>query len=230
MVLPGQGAKAVRQQFARIIREYIAGERSLIAEIEANAESNAPLAQLARAASPVQSDETTVGFRRRREELELFKLEEEVRAMSRARLANIKNDLEELTTPSASNLDDRTRLMIKDSYMNLLTTPLGSSGRQAQLTDGTSTGLNAPIGPGSFLTVSVVAADLGYRFNASQLTRVGGWIAKAYFSKYNESPPKHEQFVGGAAIKVNTYQSKDRDLLEAEIRRFANKENLAARF
>ena len=49
MVLPGQVAKDVRVQFSNIIRRYMAGDESLKDEIDANAQSSSPLAQMARA-------------------------------------------------------------------------------------------------------------------------------------------------------------------------------------
>ena len=48
MVLPGKVAKETRSQFAGIIQRYMAGDQSLIAEIQSNAESSAPIAELAR--------------------------------------------------------------------------------------------------------------------------------------------------------------------------------------
>ena len=206
MVLPGQTAIAIRQQFARIIREYIAGERSLIAEINANAESNSPLAQMARAAGP--TDETMLGFKRRREELELFKLEEEISAMARTRLVNLKNDLEELADPTSTKLDERTRLMFKDSYMNLLMTPPGASGQQGQLTNGSSPSPNAPI------SISGVAAKLGYRPNTNDAKRIGGDLRKRYFSLHGKPPPKHDQLCDGRVTLVNSYAESDRPLVE----------------
>ena len=49
MVLPGQFAKETRVQFANIIRRYMAGDQTLASEIQANAQSTAPIAQAARA-------------------------------------------------------------------------------------------------------------------------------------------------------------------------------------
>jgi hypothetical protein len=201
MVLPGQTAIAIRQQFARIIREYIAGERSLIAEINANAESNSPLAQMARAAAP--TDETMLGFKRRREELELFKLEEEIREMSRTHLTNLKSDLEGLD----GTLDERTRLMFKDSFMNLLMAPSGSR-QQAQLTNGASPSPNAPI------SISGVAAKLGYKPTSNESKRIGIDIRKRYLRLHNKPPPKHDQLCDGRVTLVNSYAESDRPLVE----------------
>ena len=49
MVLPGKVAKETRAQFAGIIQRYMAGDESLHAEIQRNAESDSSIAQLARA-------------------------------------------------------------------------------------------------------------------------------------------------------------------------------------
>lgn len=49
MVLPGKIAKETRTQFANIIKRYLAGDQGLIQDIQANAASDAPLNQAARA-------------------------------------------------------------------------------------------------------------------------------------------------------------------------------------
>jgi hypothetical protein len=64
MVLPGKIAKETRAQFADIIKRYIGGDQTLITEINANASSTSPIAQLAQA---LMDDD--VGVKRRREEV-----------------------------------------------------------------------------------------------------------------------------------------------------------------
>jgi len=49
MILPGKIAKETRAQFADIINRYIGGDQTLITEINANASSTSPIAQLAQA-------------------------------------------------------------------------------------------------------------------------------------------------------------------------------------
>ena len=75
MVLPGQTAKEVRQQFGVIIKRHFAGDQSLHAEIDGNATSSSPIAQLARESlgMPAADSLELVDFKRRREELELLK-------------------------------------------------------------------------------------------------------------------------------------------------------------
>ena len=48
MVLPGEVAKGTRKQFSDVIKRYIAGDASLVPEIQANAQSASPIAQMAR--------------------------------------------------------------------------------------------------------------------------------------------------------------------------------------
>jgi hypothetical protein len=66
MVLPGKVAKETRVQFAEIIKRYIAGDQTLITEINANAASTSPIAQLAQASVDQDCD---AGVKRRCEGL-----------------------------------------------------------------------------------------------------------------------------------------------------------------
>ena len=70
MVLPGRVAKETRVQFADIIKRYLAGDHSLITEIQANAVSSMPIAQMAQGSMNVEDDEELTR-KRRREDIEL---------------------------------------------------------------------------------------------------------------------------------------------------------------
>jgi len=56
MALPGEGAKEYRAKFVDVIKRYLAGDKSLIEEIKTNAESNAPINQMARDACSSNGD------------------------------------------------------------------------------------------------------------------------------------------------------------------------------
>lgn len=122
MVLPGQTAKQYRKQFCVIIKRYFGGDQSLHAEIEANAASSHPIAQMARESLDVQAPASPelVGFKRRRQELELLKMEEEIKGMTQARILGLKSEMEQLSDPSNSKLDEPTRQMFKDTLQSLL--------------------------------------------------------------------------------------------------------------
>lgn len=62
MALPGEGAKEYRAKFVDVIKRYLAGDKSLIEEVNANAESNAPINQMARDACSSAGDVENEGI------------------------------------------------------------------------------------------------------------------------------------------------------------------------
>jgi hypothetical protein len=72
-VLPGRFAKETRTQFANIIRRYLAGDHSLISEIQANAQSASPVAQMARDSLGIETDDDA-RCKRLRDEIDLDRL------------------------------------------------------------------------------------------------------------------------------------------------------------
>jgi hypothetical protein len=200
MVLPGKMAKELRSQFAEIIENYI----------KENLSSGEGI-----------SDQ--VGFKRKREELELLKMEleinamrvisykqeEETRTMAQARILTAAAELERIRDPARSNLDDRTRLMIQDSLQNsLLNTQFtaGSSNQQAAITNGPSP--NKPISIGS------IAKELGYNPTTSDAKRIGLDLRKRYIRHHGNPPPKHDQLCDGRVTLVNSYTEQHRPLVE----------------
>lgn len=136
MVLPGDTAKKYRKDFCVIIKRYFAGDQSLHTEIDGNAASCHPIAQMARESLGMQAhdSQSLVGLKRRREELELLKFEEEIKGMAQARIKSeeetkgmaqarilgLKAELEQLSDSSTTKLDEPTRLMFKDTLQSLL--------------------------------------------------------------------------------------------------------------
>ena len=114
MVLPGQTAKQTRKQFCVIIKRYFAGDESMHAELDANATSSSPIAQMARESLGMQADdgEGLVGFKRRREELELI-------ALKRETISSVVADYENMCTNTT--LDEQAKAVFKKSYLDLLT-------------------------------------------------------------------------------------------------------------
>lgn len=205
MVLPGEMAKTVRAQIGDIMTKFFAGDESLVDQIHANASSTSPIAQMARESLGMTQgdDPVAVGFKRRREELELLKLEEEIKGMTQSRIITASTELERIRDPTQSNLDERTRLMIQDALQNSILNTM-TTGAQATLTNGTS---NTPISIGS------VAAELGYRPTTNDAKRIGVDIKKRYLRLHNKSPPKHDQLCEGRVTQVNSYTEQDKPLL-----------------
>ena len=232
MFLPGENAKKNRSIMSKILVRYFAGDPSLIKEIEANAASDAPVAQMARASLASEDEETQLRLARKRQ-YEQLEYEERVAALERmkAETEMIKANVEKTKTDSYVKqfelysslcapdplLDERARLMFKDVVMNSIAGPAATG--QLQVTDAGA--VPAPASPAGFLTISSVASQIGYKFDSSQLKKLGSRIAQAYYRKYNEFPSKHEQFVDGAVRRVNSYQAKDRELMVLEMQRFA---------
>jgi hypothetical protein len=240
MFLPGEVAKKNRSVIAKIMVRYFAGDRSLIQEIEANAASDAPVAQMARAslADEEREPENAISSNHKRA-LEDLEVEERVvnlrhknalaeRAENENKIQHIRGQLGVfnevtdryifLSSPSAE-LDERARLIFKDSLLNFVVRFNQAPMPAIAGADGVAPAPVAP--PVGFLTISTVAAGLGYKFDSAQLKRLGARVAQAYFRKYSASPSKHDQFVDGAVRKVNTYQETDRELIEEAINNFA---------
>ena len=210
MVLPGEMAKETRAQFASIIQRYMAGDGSLHAEVEANAGSAAPIAQLARESLGIarQADDHTIRMKRKREELELFKLEEEIKCMAQARILATTAELERIRDPVRSNLDNRTRLMIQDSLQNSLLLSTTSGGLLLQPAAAND---NAPI------SIASVAAKLGYKPSSADSKRIGVDLRKRYIAAHGKPPSKHDQLCDGRVTAVNSYFQGDRGLVEAAL-------------
>ena len=120
-------------------------------------------------------------------------------------------------------MDDRARLLFKDNVLNIA---LQGTPARAQLAiedgAGPSAVVNLAVNPNKPITISTLAAELGYRFDSGQLQKIGKRAAAAFREKYGESPSKHEQQVGQASIMVNSYTERDRKLLEGVIVAFIN--------
>jgi hypothetical protein len=182
MVLPGKMAKELRSQFAEIIENYIRENMT-----------------------PGEGSSEQVGFKRKREQLELLEKEENIKGMAQTRILEAADRLERMRDPSArSNLDERTRLMLQDSLQNsILNTPFTSS---KAISDGSSP--NKPISIGS------VAAQLGFKPTSDDAKRIGLDLRKRYIKQHGKPPPKHDQLCDGRVTQVNSYMEQDRSLVE----------------
>ena len=221
---------------SKILVRYFAGDRSLIKGIESNAESNDPVARMAKDSLASEQEDALQVLRKR--EFEQLEYDERVAALelTRAETDKMKADAEKSKadaekTKADTNaqklelyaslcgthprIDDRARLLFKDVVMNSIAGPAAAG--QLQIAAGGPPADGPSLG---FLNISTVASQMGYRLDSSQLMKVGMRVKNAYRFKYREDPPKHEQFVNGGVRMVNTYQSRDRDILEKEIHEF----------
>jgi len=217
MVLPGDEAKRTRVQFADILKRYMAGDKTLISEINANAASNSPIAQMAKAAAGIEpEDPETMRKRVKREDLELMRLEDEIherRASTQdKRIKNMDNFLGLMTRirPDWQQTDARFRLQTEDMIKNIMTVPtLGSN--PLLIKDGEP---EIPQATPASLSISQLVQEMKIRaLKHGDLCRVGALAAKRYREAHDEDPPKHPQWVDGVERKVNSYTEADRGML-----------------
>jgi hypothetical protein len=184
MVLPGKMAKELRAQFADIIENYIKTNMGIVSAAE---------------------EHMLTGLKRKREELELLKLEEEIKGMAQTRIIAATAEIERVRDPIRSNLDDRTRLMIQDAMQNSIMNNTQSGGQGLMIENGPAA--NAPI------SISSVAVTLGYKPTSSDCKRIGMALMKRYRKQHGSQPPKHDQLCDGRVTSVNSYSEKDRVLM-----------------
>jgi len=207
MVLPGKFAKEIRSQFADVLTRYMAGDKSLIHEIEANEESDSPIATLARAS--LEQDDAVDNTRKRKlEDMQIAKLDSEIKHLQTETMTkNIENQNRIMQIYKSlclnEEMDERARLMFKDNMFNLANNSVKA------ITNGED------VRPTS---ISLVASELGYKVSSKQLISIGKEVAKAYFHRYEDVPPKHEQLVDGRVTMVNSYTTRDKDLITDALR------------
>lgn len=225
MILGGKVAAEFREIVEGTFTRVMAGDKTLIEVINANAVSQAPIQQAYRAAleqEPVAPvlDDYCLKRRREREDL-LFDMEMAERKLAfeeKRRLHDLSliedtavamkaiNDLKDW-----ANVDERTKMQAEDHIKNVLFKKLTSN--QACISDGTSTTQSTDA-----LNVSILAKELGFKCSDAELQRIGREMAKKYRETYKSDPPKHKQYVGGNFIPINSYMERDRPLMELAIR------------
>ena len=235
MFLSGDKAAMHRSIMVKILSCYYAGDDSLTDEIEANAQSASPIAQMARASlaaeQPVQ--ELSLDFKRKREELEMCRMEAEIetmradvevkrKAIRAADLANMAAERDLIAKVTANYnevcqdtvIDERARLIFKDSFLNIAMLQ-GPAAGPALLMDGQVN--NKPV------SLSMIAAEMGMKIPSNELISIGVELKKRYVAKHGKDPSKHDQLCNGRMTKVNSYTESDRPLIEEVLRWHAGK-------
>ena len=198
MVLPGKMAKEMRVKFADIIKRYLAGDASLVKEVQANAASSHPIAQMAREslAADVSPEDKALENRKRKLDMDRIELQ-----IHHERLQLIKS-----LSPNGV-VDDQVRMVFKDSILNAVRNDSGQA-------------LSAPDPSMQPLCLSSVATELGLRFSSDNLKAIGKKVKAAYVAAYGAPPGKHEQFVEGAPRMINLYTKRDKPMVEKAMREF----------
>jgi hypothetical protein len=213
MFLPGENAKRHRSSMAKILERFFAGDKSLLAEIEANAVSMHPVAQMARE-SLWGSTFDTRALELRKQHLEIDGLELEI---ERRRIENKKQKMDNIQQFQSlmmglrndQVLDVRTRLKLEDMAKNDIMQP---DHKRLALENGESNNLKS-------ISIGEVAAAMGYKNLAhGDSIRIGNEATRLYREKHGEAPSKHAQWVDGAERMINSYTEQDRDILEKAVK------------
>jgi len=229
MWVGGKHAKKYRSKMASILIKYYAGDGTLNEQIQANAQSSAPVAQMARAALAEEHAESLPN-KRKLEELTIAKLETEIEARqaeTKAKLAEnearrLQANHEHISKCTASYqdmckdtvIDERAKLIFKDLYLNMAMPE--DNARHITINkpnvQGPSSSASKPI------TVSQVAGSMGMLLSKSDRMSIGIELSKRYVAKHGKLPPKHEKLFDGNAVMINSYTEEDRPLVEQVLR------------
>ena len=222
MILGGKVASEFRVLVEGVFTRVMAGDKSLIEVINANAASDAPIQQVYRQAlaqEPV-ADDLSLARKRRMEDLEIERLEADLEAKKLANVALARDSAREHLTKITSSylelcqdkvMDERARLMLKDSFLNMAMMHQPQSG-QALLTNHHGVSPNKPI------SLSSVAAELGLNIPDAEYISIGKEVSKRYFQLHGKTPPKHDQLIKGKVTLVNSYMESDRSIVEEVLR------------
>jgi hypothetical protein len=218
MVLPGDMAKAVRVQISEVMTDFFKGDESLVDQIRANAASDSPICQLARADEPTPEDLEARRKRIKRDELEMMRMQVEIEERRANTMRNLQETQEmrmrgieysmqllDRLNPTWQKSDARFRMQTEDMVKNILTVPVTTA---SLLTNG------EPSKQQATLSISQLAQELGCKkLLNSQLSSVGSRAARLFRTRYGKEPTKHRQWCDGAERDINTYTEADRPLL-----------------
>lgn len=234
MMISGDKAALYRSAMVKILSRYYAGDGSLTDEIEANARSSAPIAQMARAAlaneagggGAQEHDEITLPHKRKLQELEVARQEVELAKVNLA-IEILKRDSKwEHTVKRRGEyrelcldkvMDERALLLFKDEILNAVmlsapARPLLTDGQEEQQQPQQQQPNNRPV------SLSMVAVEIGMKILPNELISIGMELKKRYVEKHDKEPSKHDQLCGGRMTKVNSYTEDDRPLIEEVLR------------
>jgi len=218
MWIGGENAKKYRSAMVSILSRYYAGDGSLMDEIEANAQSSAPIPQMARASlaaeAPLVQDEFALTHKRKLQELDISRQELEI-ARAREELEILKRDSmrEHIVKCTESYrelcgedevMDERACLVLKDNFLNMVMVQ-GPAG-QGLIANGDQD--HKPI------SISLIANEKKIKIPPNDLISIGAELKKRYVEKHGRPPGKHDQLCDGKMLKVNSYCNSDRPLFD----------------
>jgi len=222
MVLPGKIAKETRAQFADVIHRYMAGDPSLAAEIEANAESSDPVNQFARATLGEDLES-----KKRRLELEDLEIQERRLALEerkrKLRQSELEMPLQFMVTcnkvvESMGGWDQRDQIRHKAMMSNYVDLVYKNSAGVAAITD---SDLSPPAVP-QYISIPMVVNSMGVKGNLSY-PRIGKIASDLFLEEHGQRPGeyygKHGEInAQGILVNANDYRKEDEPLLRRAVK------------
>jgi hypothetical protein len=213
MWLPGEQAKVFRSKAADILTRYFAGDKSLLEDIAANAESTAPVNELARAALPTESKKRKAEL----EELEVFDrrqtLEERRQTLEERKLDFIMNHMNAVAM--LGEIEERDKV----AYRALLSITLNNQTRllQPAITNG-----DAPKTPTS---IQIVVNRMKVRnLTNTDYQQIGRIMKNKYVAAHGFDPTKHKEVgVNGKCYNVNDYYEDDEPMIKEAVEEFLSR-------
>jgi len=205
MVLPGRVAKDTRARFASVIERYLAGDLSLIQEVEANARSSDVVSKMARESLGIVTDEE-VARKRKREELEVERLCLENSERKHAGVVNFMSAMQ-ILDPEWRR-DQRLVVQTKDLLANIAlgggaVRALAAPAQAAAPVQAQTSAQVQPESAAPALTIQALALELGFgRLSHGDSCAVGSHALRPFREKHRADPPKRLQFVDGAERQV----------------------------
>lgn len=214
MFLPGEAAKQHRSVMVDILRRYFAGDMSLFDELANNARSDSPMAQLARESLAGEGGTGQIKDgprKRKREEVELFKMEAEAKCAVWDRQLAIVNSLTALY--ANKDMDDDTKDMLKQKMLDSFVPSKDGAGKQEA----------KRVKPDEddwqdTTTVIQVSCEMGVILDDKAVARIDRVVHQDFVREYGRMAEERRMRLNGRDVYVHTYFARDRRMIEEAIR------------
>ncbi len=233
MVLPGKIAKETRAQFADVIHRYMAGDPMLADEIEANAGSNNPVNQFARATHEdhlnkkrsLEPDELAIQLQERRMALEERKsaLEEHRKKIRQSELEMPLQFMEKCNKllESMGGWDPRDQIRHKammSNYVDMV--HRNNFGAPLAITDAQDQPAPVP----QYISIPMVVSSMKVKGDVN-FARIGRIASDLFLKEKGQRPGeyygKHGEInAQGLLVNANDYKKEDEPLLQRAVKMY----------
>jgi len=217
MWLPGENAKKFRSQAADIITRYFAGDKTLLEEIKANAESTAPINELARASlkrKPELDHDVAIAER-------MLAMEERKLAMVRVGIEYValKNKVQDDFLKSFMDISTQLGGMEerdKVQFRALLSVSLSAQTRAIMPASDPGDVPNAPT------SIQIVLGHMNFKnLTNTDYQQIGRITKNKYVAAYGKAPTKHREVgTNGKYFDVNDYYDSDSLMIQDAAREY----------